>query len=311
MKKRFAKTVSLLLAAVILLSMAGCSLKPPTEGPAIWKVTTKDSDTVLYLFGSIHVADETAFPLNDTIMTAFDESDYLAVEADLLAFRDDMPRQIELSKKMMYLDGGSITDDIDEELVDQALDIIDAWETEAELPPEILKLMRPASWTSTLSQIAYEKAGLSEEYGIDTYFLEQAAEEGKEVLEVESFEMQLDMLYGFPADIQEYLFEDALDIDGAADGTKKLFESWKTGSLEKFFTEEDASMEEPSEDMIRMNEEYNQKLLVDRNIGMADAAESYMEEGKNVFFVVGALHMIYDDGIVKLLKDRGYKVSRM
>ena len=312
MKKRFPQIVSMLLTFILLLSAAGCTQNPPpTEGPAIWMVTEKDSDTVLYLFGSIHVADESAYPLNDTIMAAYNESDYLAVEADVLAFQEDVPRQIELSKTMMYMDGGSITDDIDEKLVEQAIDILESRESDTELPAEVLKLMRPAGWNSVLSQAACDKVGLSEEYGIDMYFLERAPKDGKEILEVESVEMQLELLYGFPHEIQEYLFEDALDIDKNAEGTKALYDSWKTGNIEEYLQEEESSADELDDDIIQMNIEYNQKLVTDRNIGMADVAKSYMDDGKNVFFVVGALHMIGDDGIVELLKDSGYKVQRL
>lgn len=52
-------------------------------------------------------------------------------------------------------------------------------------------------------------------------------------------------------------------------------------------------------------------MLTDRNKGMADKAEEYMNDGKKVFFMAGAAHMYGDDGIVQLLKDRGYTVERV
>ena len=38
---------------------------------------------------------------------------------------------------------------------------------------------------------------------------------------------------------------------------------------------------------------------------------TYLAEDKDVFFVVGVAHMVGDDGIVQLLKDRGYTVTRV
>ncbi|MBR4439108.1 MAG: TraB/GumN family protein, partial [Clostridia bacterium] len=53
-------------------------------------------------------------------------------------------------------------------------------------------------------------------------------------------------------------------------------------------------------------EHYDKVMETDRNVGMADAAESYIKQGLNVFFVVGAAHMGGDDGVVALLESRGY-----
>ena len=42
---------------------------------------------------------------------------------------------------------------------------------------------------------------------------------------------------------------------------------------------------------------------------MADAAESYVKRGMNVFLVVGSAHMLGSGGIVELLRARGYEVT--
>ena len=39
--------------------------------------------------------------------------------------------------------------------------------------------------------------------------------------------------------------------------------------------------------------------------------ESYLKSGDTVFFAVGAAHMLGDGGLVKLLTDKGYEVTRM
>ena len=52
-------------------------------------------------------------------------------------------------------------------------------------------------------------------------------------------------------------------------------------------------------------------MITDRNIGMAEKADRWLEDGKSVFFAVGAGHMINDEGVVKLLADKGYTVERI
>jgi len=46
---------------------------------AFWKVT--DEDSTVYLLGSIHLADPTLYPLSKDILKAYEQSDYLVVEA--------------------------------------------------------------------------------------------------------------------------------------------------------------------------------------------------------------------------------------
>ena len=51
-------------------------------------------------------------------------------------------------------------------------------------------------------------------------------------------------------------------------------------------------------------------LITDRNVGMADKVEEYMQGDKTYFVIAGAAHMIGDDGIPALLRSRGYTVEQ-
>ena len=52
-------------------------------------------------------------------------------------------------------------------------------------------------------------------------------------------------------------------------------------------------------------------LFTDRNLAMADKIEAMMRTGKTYFVVVGAGHLVGDDGIVSLLDARGYSLQRL
>ena len=53
------------------------------------------------------------------------------------------------------------------------------------------------------------------------------------------------------------------------------------------------------------------KLLEDRNHPMADAIEKLLKGNEKSFVVVGAAHMVGKEGIVALLKGKGYTVEQM
>lgn len=58
--------------------------------------------------------------------------------------------------------------------------------------------------------------------------------------------------------------------------------------------------------------EYGKVMLTDRNIGMAEKIEGYLNSNKEeeYFIVVGALHYLGEYGIIELLEDKGFTVVR-
>ena len=52
------------------------------------------------------------------------------------------------------------------------------------------------------------------------------------------------------------------------------------------------------------------KLFTDRNLTMADKIARFLETESSYFVLVGAGHLIGDDGIVALLKEKEFSVER-
>ena len=67
--KKLTKIISLFLLTSVML-VSGCQKEEPvieeeqnSSTPLFYKITKDKSDTTIYLLGSIHAADETAYPL--------------------------------------------------------------------------------------------------------------------------------------------------------------------------------------------------------------------------------------------------------
>ncbi|MDR1692864.1 MAG: TraB/GumN family protein [Oscillospiraceae bacterium] len=306
--KRTHRILSLALLVALLLLLAGCA-RP--VGPLLWKVTSPEGRT-LHLFGSIHAAEETLYPLPSYVTDAFEQSGALAVEIDLVAFESDLAAQLAFSAKLMYASGETIEDEIGETLAEKARTVLRGVEDDLSLgvPLSMLNMFRPAMWISALESVSVKRAGLLPELGLDAHFLKEAKAAGKEVLEVESIGEQTDMLVGFSAPLQAKMLESAMEVDKAAEDTKTLYSLWKTGNektLTAYLLAEDDNLSVPPE----ITAEYTEAMYTRRNVKMADAAKRYMSEGKNAFFIVGLAHMLGDGGVVDLLSSDGYTVEKL
>ncbi len=52
------------------------------------------------------------------------------------------------------------------------------------------------------------------------------------------------------------------------------------------------------------------KLLADRNEQWVKTLTKWLNDGEDVFVVVGAAHLVGKESVVQLLKDKGFKVEQ-
>jgi len=292
---------------------------PSDIDPLFWVAEGKNGGKV-YLLGSIHCAEPETYRLPDLLMDAYLESDALAVECDILAYEKDFMAQLSMSQDMMYTDGSGIQDHIDPELYDAMVEFYEENPSQqlSQLgyTIDMMKMFKPAMWMSVLEMIILEKAGLDSQIGIDYHFLNIAHAQKKEVIELESVEFQNDMLFGFSDELMEMQLWSyvSYSVDEQADSLVDMFDGWCEGDAEVLITAEPdytGYSAEEIEQTQELLEEYYTAMLIDRNLGMIDKAEEMLENGDNVFYVVGAAHMVGNDGIIAGLKDRGWEVKQL
>jgi uncharacterized protein YbaP (TraB family) len=284
--------------AVLLVSRGGGTETAQTGGRGfLWEVEN-DGNTV-YLVGSMHIADDSFYPLRKELEEAFAEADYLGVEIDLSKSLDE-DKQKQIMDMGMYQDGSSLKDHVSGETYAKLGDLL----KQNGMQPNAFDAFKPWVVEITLSTLKSTKAGYEAAAGVDLYFIQKAIERSMPVVELETYESQLSLFNGLSKELQEKNLNTALDNFNMLDeSTNQMAEMWKAGD-DKHLLELTNSLAE--------DEEYNKALLVDRNIGMADKIDGYLKSGKNeeYFIVVGAAHFLGEHGIVKLLEDKGYTVER-
>lgn len=330
MKKKKKKILYLSLIAIAILLISGLATfliffnkdketekennnkKPEsTATPLLYEVTKEGSENKLYLLGSIHAADDRAYPLPDKVLNAYKESDYLAVEFDMVAYTYDYNAQTTDLQKLLCQNGETLKDTMYPETYDMLIKYME----ENNIYNNMYEYYRPVLLYSLISNEITSKSDLSSNKGIDMYFLKQAKKDDKEILEVESSEYQYNLLASLPDELFDLLIRFYISYESASiKSTKQLYEAWLEGNSEKLTklinseTELNEGFEE-YENGEELMKDCNEKLMYTRNNEMSKKAEQYFQEGKNVFIVVGAAHIVGDTGMATQLANMGYDVK--
>ncbi|MDD6489612.1 MAG: TraB/GumN family protein [Clostridia bacterium] len=275
--------------------------------PSVWKVTDANGNYI-YMMGSIHAADNAVNNMPDYFESAFNECTALAVEADVTNVTSDISQAVDIAQKMMYTDGTTIKDHISAETYKKSVKLL----TDNNMYTSLYDYYMPFAWTSLIEDIVIEKSGLDVNKGVDTVLTKRAKKDNKKILEVESVDFQLNLFKDFSDETQELMLK-AYTEDGVIEEQVKalneLYDKWKKGTITAEDVSDDVDESSMTDEEKALFDEYNKKMLDDRNINMADKAEEYMQGSETVMFVVGAAHFQGEKGILQLMKDKGCTVT--
>lgn len=278
--------------------------------PALWKATDPETGNELYLMGTIHVKCDDTIPLPDYIMDVYDKCSGVAVEYDIVSLQGDMEQLTEYYTKMVYQDGTTISDHISEETYKAARKIL----KDEGVYNQMLDYYCPGFWISSIQSLGLQKIENLDLDGIDVYFINKAEDDGKEVINIETLDIQASVSTGYSDALADFMLRDTVnssgDIQKYAEDLAGIYDLWAKGDIDSMEELEDSDEEIPEEledDYV----EYEEIAVYKRNAGMAEKAAEYLKDGKNYFFMVGALHFAGDRGVDDILEDMGYTVERI
>lgn len=297
-----ATTQQAVLLAVRFIQSTYALAEQGSKGVA-WVV--EDEDTLIYLLGSIHLGTPDLYPFDKKLVKAFDESDALLVEANIL----DTEALEYYSEKAMYTDGSTLKDAVAPETYAKLEQVAKLYG----LPMEQLTVQKPWMLSSALSMLAMDDSfGMTPQemamHGIDIYFLLNAQLQQKPVIELEGTRAQVDMFEGLSPEAQEQSLVAVLDSiinpseDNQSEVLQEWFTSWKQGNVEEFAKSFQA--------MEGTSSEFNEMLFGLRDEQMAKKIMNVLEEKEGKYFVVvGSGHFLIDKNIRYHLEKNGYKVK--
>ena len=287
------------LAALLLATTAGFAQAGPPK-PLLWKVS--DADNSIYLLGSFHLLKETDYPLAASTYAALEDAERVVFELSPAEMND--PR---LARKMaaaaMRTDGQTLQ----QSLPASTWAALSVYTAQRKLP--IANFQPYETWFVSLlvGMTEMQAVGLNPQLGLDKHFAERAVAAGKPVTGLETGEQQIALFDGMGEKEQLQALQDTLsEVANIKTEIGKLHDLWRAGDAEALNARTGAEMKAEYPALYqRINVERNQAWLP-RLAGMLDESAS-----DDTLVVVGAMHLLGEDGVVAMLKTKGYTVERL
>jgi len=269
-----------------------------TARPALWMV--KKGESRIYLLGSFHLLPTNYRWYDGIIRRSFEGADRLVLETDINP-KGMAAIQGLIAKNAFFGPQDSLKNHLDD---DHYRKLLNKTATLLKANEASVNRMKPWVMALQLSVAAVVGSGMDPNSGVDKYLQSRAKQAGKPVSGLETPRDQMMALIDHPLSVQVAMLTDTLDkLDDFKSYINSYLAAWASGNPDR--------MVKTMVDDMSENPAMYQALLVSRNRNWLPAVERYLTVGKTTFIVVGAAHLVGPDGIVRMLRDKGYKVEKI
>ncbi|MDH3695202.1 MAG: TraB/GumN family protein [Gammaproteobacteria bacterium] len=295
------KKLCQILVAVVLA--AASTMTVANDKPFLWRIEGERSS---YLFGTIHVSDPQVTTLSTVVEQAFQNSDAVYTEIPM-----DMQTQFAAVQGMILPGGKTLPEILPVDVIARANSYLGNIMPGMSL--DAMGQLKVWAIALTLPLLESQLKNLGAE-PLDMALYNRAVAEGKEAGGLETADEQISIMDRMSAAEQERLLTDTLDyLDDAkqrgVDIMDEMAAEYLKGDLEglgRLMTKY-LDITDPFYDKLM------DSLLIARNQLMAERVDVMLNAnpGKSFFVAVGAGHFWGEQGVQKLLRGKGYSVTRV
>jgi hypothetical protein len=259
-----------------------------------WEITGRNN--TVWLFGSVHVLHASDTSLPQVATDAYGKAEKVVEELVIDEVMGELAGAA--GQKLQFLPEG------------QTLQAVVGPEIYSKLGGEARRLgidldfmtrMQPWFVAQQIEGLRMLRAGFNPLNGVDMQIAVRARQDGKPIIGLETVDDQLGIFAGLSMDEQREFLRATLEETESEAELRKLMQAWRDGDLKTL----QAALRKGSEESPALF----RKLTVDRNLRWIPQIEKMLQDRGNDYLVVtGALHMVGRDGLVELLRRKGYKV---
>ena len=286
--RRVSSFIGLLVSAFGLGLASGSAAALP-----LWELTGTSNH--IRVLGSMHFLRAEDYPLHPAITAAFNEADVVLMEIDM----DDLD-PVESARTIASLAQDARGRKLPELLGPKAWRDATAEARKLNLDLTPLTPFEPWYAAVVVTQLRLIQLGFDQSLGVDARITADAQRAGKEIRGFETLAGQLGILDALSADAQRVFLqatlEEAGEIAEVADG---MIDAWKSGDV--------SAMDEDMLGSVRDQPEVYRTLIIRRNENFARVIEKLVDDSRDYLIVVGALHLVGPDSVLRMLARDGIR----
>ena len=260
------------------------------EKSLLWKISGNGLKKPSYLFGTIHLTCDTSLDANT--LNALETTEQLYLELDM----DDKSIQMKLMKLMMMKDGAKLStllspedfkilDEFMKKNLNMSAKLFDSFK-----PFMISSMLFPKMLDCKSQSVESELMKITKEQNEEIFGLEKAEDQMKVFDEI-SYQDQAEELL---KTVKDNLEKDKKEFQEMI----TIYQNKDIEGMLKMMSDSDNKITSENQDI----------LLNDRNKKWIPIMIKIMKD-KPTFFGVGAGHLAGEEGVIKLLRKKGYKVE--
>lgn len=261
----------------------------------LWEVTGQDLTAPSYVFGTMHVQDKRAFEFSDSVLIAMENTEAFAME---------MHPDTMMNWFMGMMLNGSEKNTLKEDLSPEAYKRLEEeFFKKTGSPLDSVAFEDPMMIEMMLTD--FDEPDNTEKQGtvVDLYLFKAAYYAGKSMYGLEDFKDYDNVTRTFFKMFEKQSAPDFEEDEAASLSTyEEMINIYRTGDLAKLeaFTKSYDS-----------DEEFDAAMLDTRNIKMTDGILNLAKKHNSMFAAVGAAHLPGKQGVLQMLRDRGYSVRKV
>lgn len=288
------KVASLILLLIVCWPAAADSQTHPVT---LWRA--EGIRNTVYLLGSIHLLREQDHPLPTAIDRAYADADVLIMELDMDDIDSAAAQQL-FRQKGVLDDGTSLKDLMGDELYRRAEIAAEA----SDIPIELLASSEPWLAAITVEMLSLYRIGFNPMLGVEMTMLSRAVRDGKRIDGLEAIEDQLAFLDGLSLSAQRSMLIQTLEESAnIRDTIDEMIRAWRYGDT--------AALESGLLDGLADHAELLEALVSRRNRAWVSQIDELFDDDDDYLIIVGALHLVGEAGVPRLLARRGVDIQQL
>lgn len=260
----------------------------------LWRISKQGHSS--YLYGTLHVGKLPWIFAGPRLRQALADTDTLALEIDVT------DPELLRNPPAAALAPLELPDAMRQRLARQV--------AAACVPEQAMQRFNPLMQAVTLTVLSARWDGLDAAFAQEVMLANAARAQQRPIIALESAQAQMALLLPSDPDEARRLLDQSLDQlerGRTRPMLRRMANAWSEGRLSELETYAQwCECAETSEDRA-----FLRRLNDDRNAPMADRIDALHAQGKRVLVAVGALHMVGEQGLPRLMVARGYAVERL